>query len=141
MTEQQAIELIQQYVGTPYEAGVFDCWDLTARVLREVFGRRAALPADRSRPAGVAGQRREIFALRDQVAVRVHVPFTGCGVLLSEPHDGGQQWHIGVGAQISGETWVLHNSARLGSAHFHRLSDLLRWGMRLDDQGGFFAWK
>lgn len=128
---------LQSYVGRPYVLGQFDCMDLAALVQREVFGREVALPAHRSRPAGAAGQRREIASLRDELAMPVAVPFTGCAALLREPQGTGELWHIGTVALHQGETWVLHNSHRLGSAHLHRLSDLQRWGMHLD---GFYAW-
>lgn len=129
---------LQRYVGTPYHAGTSDCADLAARVQRELFGREIALPSHEQRPGGAAGQRRLIASLRDELALRVDVPFTGCGVLLLEPGAFAPLWHIGTGAMRQGEVWVLHNSEKLRSAHFHRLSDLQRWGMQLE---GFYAWK
>lgn len=129
---------LQSYVGTPYQLGVFDCADLARLVLIDVFGRTIALAHDRHRPMGAAAQRREIAALRDEIAVQVAVPFTGCGALLWEPTPDGTYWHIGVVALRAGETWVLHNSHKLGGAHLHRLTDLQRWGLRLE---GFYAWK
>lgn len=130
-----AIRALERYVGVPYELGAFDCWDLAARVLREVFAVHVALPTDRARPAGAAGQRREIASLREEVATRVDVPFDGCGALFVEQ---GGLWHIGVVALHQGEVWVLHNSAKLGSAHLQRLSDLQRFGLQLE---GWYAWK
>ena len=135
---EDAIKRMQAYVGTPYLLGRFDCWDLAAQVLREVFGRETVVPDHRDRPLGAAGQRREIVALRDEVAVKVDVPFTGCGALLFEPGMFAPVWHIGVVALHGGEVWVLHNSEKLGSAHLQRLSDLQRFGMRLE---GYYAWK
>lgn len=129
---------LQEYVGTPYVSGVFDCWDLAAKVQREVFGRETAVPAHRDRPQGAAGQRREIFNLRDEVAIRVDVPFTGCLGLFFEPGAFAPIWHIGVGAIRLGEIYVLHNSEKLGGAHFQRLNDLQRFGMRLE---GWYACK
>lgn len=129
---------LQSYVGTPYQPGIFDCADLARLVMQDVFGRSIALPLHRQRPLGVAGQRRAIASLRDEIAIRVDVPFTGCGVLLCETAPPSALWHIGVVALRGGETWVLHNSHKLGSAHLHRLSDLHRWGMHLD---GYYAWK
>lgn len=129
---------LQRYVGTPYRLGVFDCMDLTAQVQREVFGREICVPAQRERPAGAAGQRREIASLRDELALRVDVPFNGCAALLAEPLGNTEVWHIGTVALHRGEAWVLHNSHKLGSAHLNRLSDLQRWGMHLE---GYYAWK
>lgn len=129
---------LQAYVGTPYRLGEFDCADLARMVQREVFGREIALPEHRRRPPGAAAQRREISSLRDELALRVDVPFTGCGALLFESGPFAPLWHIGTVALHKGETWILHNSEKLGSAHLHRLSDLQRWGMRLE---GCYAWK
>lgn len=135
-------EQAQRYVGTPYVPGEFDCADLAVRVQRELFGREVALPVHRDRPAGTRGQAREIMRLRDTLADRVNIPADGCGVLLWEPtgeagHDL-RLWHIGTVFLHAGETWVLHNSERIGSAALHRLFDLQRWGMRVD---GFYAWR
>lgn len=129
---------LQGYVGTPYVLGVFDCWDLAAQVLREVFGRETAVPAHRDRPQGAAGQRRDIAAYRDEVAIKVDVPFTGCMGLFFEPGAFAPIWHIGVVVLNGGDTWILHNSEKMGSACLHRLSDLNRWGMRLE---GWYACK
>lgn len=129
---------LQTYVGRPYVEGKFDCADLAVLVQAEVFGRAVALPAARRRPQGRAGQRAAIHTLRDDVALRVDVPFTGCGVLLTEPAQGGLAWHIGTGAMHRGEVWVLHNSNPATGARLDRLQDLQRWGLRLD---GFYAWK
>lgn len=129
---------LQTYVGRPYLEGEFDCADLAALVQAEVFGRAVALPAARRRPQGRAGQCATIHALRDAVALRVDMPFTGCGVLLTEPAQGGLAWHIGTGAMHRGEVWVLHNSNPATGARLERLQDLQRWGLRLE---GFYAWK
>lgn len=134
--------LAQRYVGTPYVPGEFDCADLAAQVQREVFGRAVALPVHRARPAGARGQAREILGLRDALAEPIDLPADGAGALLWEP-DGeeGQDlrlWHIGTVFLHAGEVWVLHNSAKLGSAALHRLSDLKRWGLRLE---GYYAWR
>lgn len=129
---------LQAYVGLEYKLGLFDCADLAAKVQREVFGREISLPASRQRALGAAGQRREIASLRDQLAVRVDVPFTGCAALLTEGGPLGGTWHIGTVALHRGETWVLHNSHALGSAHLQRLADLQRWGMQLE---GYYAWR
>jgi len=132
----------QRYVGTPYLPGVYDCADLAAKVQHEVFGRVIALPDHRARPAGARGQAREVLGLRDKLAERVELPADGHAVLLWEPDgEAGQNlriWHVGTVFMHAGEIWVLHNSAKLGSAALHRLADLRRWGMRLD---GFYAWK
>lgn len=129
----------QRYVGTPYVSGEFDCADLAVQVQRELLGRQVAMPAHRQRPAGARGQAREIARLRDVVADRIVRPEDGCAALLWELDEHGfQTWHIGTAFVHAGETWVLHNSARLGSAALHRLADLQRWGMRLD---GFYAWR
>lgn len=129
---------LQAYVGRPYVDGQFDCADLAVLVQAEVFGRTVALPAARRRPQGRAGQRATINALRDDVALRVDVPFTGCGVLLTERVQGAEAWHIGTGAMHRGEVWVLHNSNPATGARLDRLQDLQRWGLRLE---GFYAWK
>lgn len=129
---------LQTFVGREYQLGQFDCADLAALVQREVFGREIGLPEHRHRPMGAAAQRREINSLRDGLAMRVDVPFTGCGALLYEPGIFAPIWHIGTVALHYGETWVLHASEKLGSAHLHRLKDLQRWGMHLE---GYYAWK
>lgn len=135
---QDLIRKLESYVGTPYVLGQFDCMDLARQVLREVFGLDVPLPDHRHRPLGAAGQRREIEAMRDDLAVRIDVPFTGCGALLFEPCKDTTLWHIGVVALHGGDIWILHNSAKLGSAHLHRLTDLQRWGLHLE---GWYAWK
>lgn len=136
--EANTFRRLQAYVGRPYLEGEFDCADLAALVQAEVFGRVVALPAARRRPQGRAGQRAAIHNLRDDVALRVDVPFTGCGVLLTEPAQGGLAWHIGTGAMHRGEVWVLHNSNPAMGTRLDRLQDLQRWGLRLE---GFYAWK
>lgn len=128
----------EQYVGTPYLPGEFDCADLAAKVQWEVFGRLVGLPAQRSRPRGVMGQAREIRALQGAVAERIEAPVTGCGVLMFEASEQGQRWHIGTAFVAGGETWVLHNSVTMGGALLQRLADLQRLGLQLD---GFYAWR
>lgn len=127
---------LQGYVGRPYRAGIYDCAHLAADVQREVFGRTVALPA--VHPKGSAGQRREINGLRDEIALKVDARFDGCAALLYAPGVFAPIWHIGTVADFRGEAWVLHNSAKLGSACLHRLKDLQRWGMSLE---GWYAWK
>lgn len=127
---------LQAYVGREYLPGVYDCAHLAADVQADLFGRRVALPG--THPGGTAGQRRVIRAMRDELATEIAVPFSGCAVLLSEPAPEGELLHIGTVALRHGEPWVLHNSAKLGSAHMHRLQDLQRWGMHF---AGYYAWK
>lgn len=127
---------LQDYVGREYLAGVYDCAHLAADVQADLFGRHVALPG--THPAGTAGQRRVIRAMRDELAVEIAVPFPGCAVLLTEPTGSGELLHIGTVALRDGEAWVLHNSAKLGGAHFHRLIDLQRFGLHFS---GWFAWK
>lgn len=128
----------QHYVGTPYELGVFDCADLAVQVQREVFGRTISLPTDRPRPGGAMGQAREIKRLRAQLAEPVARPSTGCAVVFYTM-DGPATpvWHVGTVFLYAGEPWVLHNSARMGSAALQRLADLQRLGLKLD---GFYTW-
>lgn len=127
----------QAYVGTPYLVGEFDCADLAVRVQHELWGRVVELPVHRKRPGGVMGQAREIHRLQAELARRVVLPVTGCGVLL---HDGEARptWHIGTVFLHEGEVWVLHNSHTLGSAALHRLEDLRRFGLKVE---GFYAWR
>lgn len=135
------LQRAQAYVGTPYVAGEFDCADLAARVQWEMFERLVALPVHRRRPMGAMGQAREIHALRGDLADLIDQPETGCGVLLWEPADDGAGtpvWHIGTVFVAHGETWVLHNSWKMGSAALQRLNDLRRYGLRLD---GFYRWR
>jgi type IV secretory pathway TrbD component len=128
----------QGYVGIPYESGVFDCADLAAKVQLEMFGRTVDIPQARNRPAGVMGQAREIKRLQADLASPVAIACDGCGVLLWEQAGKVLMWHIGT-AFMQGETvWVLHNSAKIGSAALQRLDDLTRWGLRVE---GFYAWK
>jgi hypothetical protein len=127
---------LQAYVGREYLPGVYDCAHLAADVQADLFGRHVALPG--THPAGTAGQRRVIRAMRDELAAEIAVPFPGCAVLLTEPTPEGELLHIGTVALRHGEPWVLHNSAKLGSAHLHRLHDLQRWGMHFV---GYYAWK
>lgn len=135
MTE-DVFNRLQDYVGRDYRAGVYDCAHLAADVQADLFGRHVGLPG--THPMGTAGQRRVIRQMRDELAVEIAVPVPGCAVLLTEPTADGELLHIGTVALRHGEPWVLHNSAKLGSAHLHRLSDLQRFGLRFS---GWFAWK
>ena len=127
---------LQEYVGREYLPGRYDCAHLAADVQADLFGRRIGLPG--THPGGTAGQRRVINELRDELASEVAVPFPGCAVLLTEQTAEGELLHIGTVALRHGEPWVLHNSAKLGSAHLHRLNDLQRFGMHFL---GWFEWK
>lgn len=127
---------LQEYVGREYRVD-YNCAHLSADVQLDVFNKVVHLPA--AAPGGQAGQRRLIRSMQDEMAVRIDVPFPGCAVLLSEPAtDGGDLLHIGTVAVRVGEVFVLHNSAKLGSAQFDTLDDLQRMGMRFE---GYFAWK
>lgn len=125
----------QAYVGTPYLVGEFDCADLAQKVQWELFERAVALPCPRPRPGGVRGQAREIQRLQGDLADKIDVPVTGCGVLM---HDVTPVWHIGTVFWHDGAVWVLHNSAALGSAALQRLEDLKRFGLKVE---GFYAWR
>jgi hypothetical protein len=139
MTDLDIFERMQRYVGMPYVPGEFDCADLAQLVQFEVFNRRIALPAERRRPLGTAGQRGMILQMREALAVPVAVPFTGCGALFCELNDkGGDEFHIGTVCLHGGQTWVLHNSFPLGGVHLHDMAQLQRWGMKLE---GWYAWK
>lgn len=123
---------LQEYVGREYRVGTYDCAHLAADVQRDVFGRDVALP--NTHPMGSAGQRRAINAMRDELGIRIDVPFPGCAAILSE----GCLTHLGTVALRHGKPWILHNSHKLGGACMHRLTDLERWGMRLE---GYYAWR
>lgn len=123
---------LQSYVGREYRVGCYDCAHLAADVQSDLFGRCVELPEDH--PGGRAGQRRVILAMRDDLASRIDVPFPGCAVLLEE--DG--MLHIGTVALRFGEPWVLHNSAKLGSAQLKPLADLQRMGLRFE---GWYSWR
>ena len=123
---------LQGYVGREYHVGTYDCAHLAADVQADLFGRAVELPG--VHPGGQAGQRRAILAMRDELAARIDVPFPGCAVMLEE----GGLLHIGTVALRFGEPWVLHNSAKLGSAQFKPLADLQRMGMRFE---GWYVWK
>jgi hypothetical protein len=128
---------LQTYVGRTYEPGVYDCAHLAADVQREVFGRMVPLPVRHA--AGSAGQRAAILNLRDAVAMKVDVPYTGCAALFHEVNNKVDQvFHIGTVCLQLGEVWVLHNSYALGGVHLHRFEQLQGWGMKLD---GWYAWK
>ncbi|MDO8778909.1 MAG: hypothetical protein Q7K57_61355 [Burkholderiaceae bacterium] len=128
----------EKYVGMPYLEGEFDCADLAVMVQWELFDRLVALPARRKRPRGAMGQAREIHALQADLADRIDTPVTGCGVLMYEPLDNGQRWHIGTAFVAGGEVWLLHNNFTMGCACLQRLADLQRFGARLD---GYYAWR
>ena len=130
------VKRLQDYVGREYRAGLYDCAHLVADVQADLFARHVAMPD--LHPSGTAGQRRLINAMSSELALQIDVPFPGCAALLVEQTAAGELLHIGTVAMRDGEVWVLHNSAKLGSAHLHRLADLNRWGMRLS---GYFAWK
>ncbi len=128
----------QQYVGTPYVPGVFDCADLAVKVQWELFQRLVPLQTERKRPRGVRGQARLITSLKDQVGDRIDGPDTGCVVLLTSPAGEGTRWHIGTVFVVGNAVWVLHNSALMGNAWLQRLPDLERMGARVE---GFYAWR
>ena len=101
------IEQAQRYIGRPY-ADDYDCVDLAADVLREVFGRTVALP---SRRHGAAGR---------QVAMR-RLQALQCAPVAGEPADGDiavfraqEGWHVGVVLTSSQGIQVLHNSEQAG---------------------------
>lgn len=127
---------LQGYVGREYRAGAYDCAHLAADVQRDVYGREINLP--NTHPMGSAGQRRVIRAMQSELASEIAVPFPGCAALLSERAGEAETLHIGTVALRHGEVWILHNSAKMGSACLHRLSDLNRWGMQLK---AYFSWK
>lgn len=127
----------EQYVGTPYLEGVFDCADLAAKVQWEVFGKLIALPAHRKRPAGAMGQAREIRSLQHELATPIDLPVTGCGVLMYQPTEQAMRWHIGTAFVVDTDVWVLHNSFSMGCACLQRLGDVQRHGTRLE---GYYAW-
>ncbi len=127
---------LQEYVGREYRAGLYDCAHLAADVQRDLFGKEIALPTQH--PMGTAGQRALVNGMRDELAIQIVDPVNGCAALLKEQTDAGCLLHIGTVALYLDEAWVLHNSAKLGSAHLHRLKDLNRWGMSLS---GYFQWK
>jgi hypothetical protein len=126
------LKIAQSYVGTPYEAGVFDCADLVAKVQQEVWGRRPLLPVHSARSAEV------VQTLCEELARPVPEPETGDVVLmwLREPEKGEAIWHLGTVFVEQGCAWVLHNSARRGAAVLHRLRDLPRMGLRVE---GFYT--
>lgn len=139
MDMDEMLRRAQAYVGLPYLDGEFDCADLAVKVQWELWGRLVTLPLHRRRPQGARGQAAQIRALRDELADRIETPVTGCGVLLLTADDeGAELWHIGTVFESAGETWVLHNSHVLGSAHLHRLADMRRRGMRVE---GFYQWR
>lgn len=132
------LQRAESYVGMPYIDGEFDCADLAARVQWEIFGRVIALPVHRRRPMGARGQAREIHKLQAELAVRIDLPTTGCGVLMYElDRDGTQLWHIGTGFVDRQHVWVLHNSHALGSAYLQLLVDMQRQGMHVE---GYYQW-
>ena len=121
----------QQYVGREYRVD-YNCAHLARDVQFDQFAKVVHLPD--TQPGGRAGQRRAILSMRDELAARIDVPFPGCAVLLEE----GGLLHIGSVALRMGEPWILHNSAKLGSAQLKPLADLQRMGMRFE---GWYAWK
>lgn len=128
---------LQDYVGREYRVGLYDCAHLVADVQKDLFGREIALPGHH--PMGTAGQRKVINAMRDELAVKIEVPFPGCAVLLASfTDDGHEVLHIGTVALRNGEEWVLHNSAHFGSAQFKRLAELTRMGLVWK---GWYAWR
>lgn len=127
---------LQGYVGREYRVD-YNCAHLAADVQADLFGRSVSIPG--AMPGGSAGQRRMVNEMRDELAMKIDVPFPGCAVLLSSQDDSGHELlHIGTVALRDGEEWILHNSAHLGSAQFQRLADLQRHGLRFL---GWFAWK
>jgi len=134
--DQDIFQRLQAYVGREYIPELYDCMHLHSDVQSDLFGRQIALPA--KHPGGRAGQRTLILSMRENLATRIMVPFPGCAVLLSEPTPDGELLHIGAVALRLGEPWVLHNSAKLGSAHLQTLAELQSYGMRFE---GYFAWK
>lgn len=132
----EVMDGLQAFVGRPYVPEVYDCSHLARDVRHALFGLGLNVPE--VNPGGAAGQRRVINALRDELAVQISAPQPGCVALLSEPTAAGDLLHIGTVGMSLGEVWVLHNSAKLGSAHLQRLTALQRYGMRLE---GYYAWK
>ena len=123
----------QAYVGREYVPGQYDCAHLAADVQAQVFGRAVHLPAVHR--CGRAGQGAQIRALRDELATPIAQAQHGCAVLLRSACGA---WHIGTVFVQGSVTWVLHNSARMGSAALTRLADFGRLGLAVE---GCYAWK
>lgn len=131
-TELAQWQAAQAFVGREYVPGEYDCAHLAVDVQRSVFARHVTLPAVHRQ--GRAGQAVQIKACRDELAQRIDAPQQGCGVLF----DSGDCWHIGTVFFFKGEPWVLHGSARMGSAALNRLRDLPLRGLKVE---GFYLWK
>jgi hypothetical protein len=120
-------------VGMAYEAGAFDCSDLVALVLRELFGQALALPPHAERPGGRAGRRALIRGMQEQLAKPLDAPELGAVALMQQSVDGGGTvWHLGVIFGDANEWWVLHNAQTLGGVWLHRMKELGRLGLQME---------
>lgn len=128
----------ERYVGMAYTAGEFDCSDLVALALRELFGKTLDLPPHAERPCGRAGRRRLIRAMQEALAEKLDAPAHGAVMLMQQgaPDGQGMVWHLGLVLLDGGQAWVLHNAQTLGGVWLHRLPDLARLGLQTE---GFYS--
>jgi len=134
------------YVGMPYaehtkDAPGFDCADLARLVLREVFGQEINIPFERDYSNMSAANK--VVAMSDQVKrcmtdtvrpLEGRAPQDGdCAILIGRA----RMNHVGVCAIINDITYVLHNASAQRQVVLARVSDLSRFGLRIE---GFYSW-
>jgi hypothetical protein len=124
-----------QFIGLPYQDGVFDCTHLIGKVQEEVFGKVIPLPTERQPTA---------FGLSAQVDHHKETYFTR--ITEDEAVDGDvvimrskkRLNHIGVYFRDKKTSYVLHNLKNVGSVCTHRIRDLPRINLEVE---GFYRFK
>ncbi|WP_295567078.1 peptidoglycan endopeptidase [uncultured Stenotrophomonas sp.] len=126
-------EIVERFVGVPYDEASMDCADLVVLVQRELFGREVRMPG--RRPRGTEGQA-ALGSLSMPLCRPTERPSDGDLVLMTEaPHK--RPGHAGVFFFLAHEGWVLHSNERNGCSVLHRVRDLPDFGLRIE---GYYTW-
>ena len=109
-----------QYVGTPYIVGEFDCANLVEQVLEEQFSVDSYFPKERDGES-VLALSSQIDQLRDDYAEEINSVTEGCLILMRARK---RLNHIGIGFLKNNEPYCLHNMRNVGMVCAHRVRDL-----------------
>ena len=118
-----------EYVGKPYQEGVYDCAHLLVDVQQNVFNRNVDFPVERDET--VYQLSRQIDENKPNYAVPISEEEAqeGDAVLMLCR---GRLNHIGVLAVINGVKYVLHNVKSTGNVTLHRIKDLERYSLSVE---------